>query len=1022
MPRPPKFRRSVASFPQAAGLFVVLAAFIFVWYRLDSLRTEYVSYRVGRLIRSSETYRRTTKGRLFATPYAPYNKDTQADDDLGRAQLLLLNAEPSFRRDYLQALIHIGTRNWESAKAALTKLASVRPNDARLINDLGVVFLQVSDVDPMYLFKALEEFDLAERRDPRAIEPHYNRLLVLDRLQLQHLQEAETYQYTHLEANGPWHDELLSRSVMEEATIESELQKAIDRHDDAAAFAIFTRSPEVCRTLAMRYGMNSVDADVSEKVAHFIGEMLATQYGDETVSSMLSMLRGDHASELIHARHLVAEGADYYLKADLKRSIDAYDGAAELVAQIDSPFDHLWIDLNRADTLIRLNQHEAADAVLQHVLKNAQAKNFKWIQALALQPYGNVRGLNASFSEMLDRLEQCIRICNEIGAPRASIRARYYMMGQRFFAGDLDGALRIAVDCLNLADASDHLHIASLQTLAGIILYKKGLISFAVQIADESVSQAAQTTSPLLVLGTSAELAAITEANGHRQLADNYLARGEQAVNHVDQPIEKMRAEATVRNTKARLLLSRGNLAEAEQLLTQSRLFFESQPGASIYLSQTWMLLGQTFANAGKVEEAKAAFRKAIDIAENDSNFVKTERLRLAFDDGRREIYDSAIAFEYAHGDPDASWTYVQKYRAKLFIEMLAQFNPAIEKIHTIALDRSRVQLQIPGDLQIVEYALLPDRLLIWVVTKNKFESRSVSVVRADVEQKVADFLTSVRNQRPVEAGSIELYHLFIDPIADLLDPQKSLAIIPDRALHGLPFDAMKGSEGRYLAETFTILESPTLTHLLAVNTTKPRRDRIVTFGSRADDTTETHEIAAMQDMYREVTSVAGAEVTKLKFLTDMERAPIFHYAGHSAHDAVDPLRSAILLDGDAGGPNSVTAVDIVGHKLQPNAVVVLSSCDSSVGNSKDGVGIRGLTSAFLISGAGSVVGSLWPVESSSTSQLMINFHKAFALEHLPVAQALRKAKLQFLTANRKRSHPYYWSGFVVTGNFSALH
>jgi CHAT domain-containing protein len=82
---------------------------------------------------------------------------------------------------------------------------------------------------------------------------------------------------------------------------------------------------------------------------------------------------------------------------------------------------------------------------------------------------------------------------------------------------------------------------------------------------------------------------------------------------------------------------------------------------------------------------------------------------------------------------------------------------------------------------------------------------------------------------------------------------------------------------------------------------------------------------------------------------------------------------------------------------------------------------MRGLTSAFLIGGAGSVVGSLWPVEASSTSELMIRFHRAFATSQMPVAEALRKAQLAFLESSQERSHPYYWSGFVVTGNLSAL-
>jgi CHAT domain-containing protein len=106
---------------------------------------------------------------------------------------------------------------------------------------------------------------------------------------------------------------------------------------------------------------------------------------------------------------------------------------------------------------------------------------------------------------------------------------------------------------------------------------------------------------------------------------------------------------------------------------------------------------------------------------------------------------------------------------------------------------------------------------------------------------------------------------------------------------------------------------------------------------------------------------------------------------------------------------------------MRPNSVVVLASCDSSVGNSQDGIGMRGLTSAFLISGAGAVVGSLWPVETTSTSDLVIRFHEAFAMTKTPVAQALRQAQLSFLKTFPEKSHPYYWSGFVVTGNSSAL-
>jgi CHAT domain-containing protein len=51
----------------------------------------------------------------------------------------------------------------------------------------------------------------------------------------------------------------------------------------------------------------------------------------------------------------------------------------------------------------------------------------------------------------------------------------------------------------------------------------------------------------------------------------------------------------------------------------------------------------------------------------------------------------------------------------------------------------------------------------------------------------------------------------------------------------------------------------------------------------------------------------------------------------------------------------------------------------------------------------------------------MIRFHQVFATSGMPVAKALREAQLNFIHSYPERAHPYYWSGFVVTGNFKAL-
>jgi CHAT domain-containing protein len=308
--------------------------------------------------------------------------------------------------------------------------------------------------------------------------------------------------------------------------------------------------------------------------------------------------------------------------------------------------------------------------------------------------------------------------------------------------------------------------------------------------------------------------------------------------------------------------------------------------------------------------------------------------------------------------------------------------------------------------------------MLIWLVSTNQRQVVTVPVQRAVIERKVSDFLDGVQKQSDIRKQASELHHLLIEPIEAHLDPSRALVIIPDQALHRLNFHALYSAQKKsYLIERYTILGNPSLTSLLSGGSAPPSRSKAIAFGAQTDDTNASLELKGLQKYYTDIQTFNGPTALKPAFLASMPNAGVFHYAGHS-QDASDPLRSAILLDGNREGANSVTAVDITKVKMPPNSVVILASCDSSVGNSRDGVGMRGLTSAFLISGAGSVVGSLWLVEAKSTSQLVLSFHKHFTQNKLPVAEALRKAQLEFIAEG---SHPYYWSGFVVTGNVSAL-
>jgi CHAT domain-containing protein len=245
--------------------------------------------------------------------------------------------------------------------------------------------------------------------------------------------------------------------------------------------------------------------------------------------------------------------------------------------------------------------------------------------------------------------------------------------------------------------------------------------------------------------------------------------------------------------------------------------------------------------------------------------------------------------------------------------------------------------------------------------------------------------------------------------------------IVPDGHLYRLPFPALQSRKThQYWVEMMPILESTSTTYFLSGNGVQSGKNSHIAYGSRRYDAFINAELNTLREVEPGMPTQAGPQVTKEGFLKALQSNSLFYYAGHSAFDMRNALQSSILLDGDKPGPNAVSALDIMQKRIQRNALVVLSSCETSLGNSTDGAGIGGLTSAFLLGGAGAVVGSVWPVESSSTMQLMSRLFKSVVKDKRSTADSLRTAQLTLMHDASYR-HPYYWGGFVVTGNWSAI-
>jgi len=151
-----------------------------------------------------------------------------------------------------------------------------------------------------------------------------------------------------------------------------------------------------------------------------------------------------------------------------------------------------------------------------------------------------------------------------------------------------------------------------------------------------------------------------------------------------------------------------------------------------------------------------------------------------------------------------------------------------------------------------------------------------------------------------------------------------------------------------------------------------------------------------------------------------LARFRLVHFATHGVLDTRRPELSGLVLsqvDEQGGARDGFLRLDDVYHLELDADLVVLSGCETALGETLRGEGIVGLTRGFFHAGASQVLASLWPVRDRATAELMQRFYRAMLHDRLPPAAALRQAQAA-LRQEQPWREPYFWAGFVLEGDW----
>ncbi len=360
------------------------------------------------------------------------------------------------------------------------------------------------------------------------------------------------------------------------------------------------------------------------------------------------------------------------------------------------------------------------------------------------------------------------------------------------------------------------------------------------------------------------------------------------------------------------------------------------------------------------------------------------------------------------------------KLAAPEYASMVTVAPPELKKLQSMVDDKSAFIVYWTGE----------EKSFVWIIRKDKIISKEIfsseevlmnitidcrNAIRRNSDFMDEDFSSSSNlSIQTLKDG----YQMLIAPMEKELSGVETIGIVPHKVLHLLPFQALLSAQNEFLIEKHKLFYTPSLSSLFTMQE-RPNIEGDEMLGMALGDLA-LGEFSGLPGTKSELENISNTipgmltryeeQSTETYFKENASNFAYIHLATHGFMDHKQPMFSFVLFNPSDTDDGYLTVNEI--FELSLNAeLVVLSACQTGLGELSEGDEVVGLSRAILYAGSKNTIVSLWSVADEQTAYLMTEFYKY--LQEDDAVSALQKAQLD--TFQKYRS-PLFWAPFQLIG------